>query len=549
MNERSTFTSSHSFLVVSLITMFYLLVPGLLEAVSSGLKSFQENNGLLTFIIWFNLWLGTILFLYSKEIKSYFKGRPSDKPLLLKICNSLASLRFTVYLLGLSLILVFVGTLAQTEMGIWDVVDHFFRCFFSRVKLSYFWPWEVSAATDRLIYFFPGGYTLGILLLCNLLAAHSLKFKITKDKKNLVLGLIFTIAGLAFIFWAVRDGIIKEDIPSAYVNSYKRVLYRLLTGLGSTTILLIGCWFLFKKRAGIVVLHFGIILLLFSELITGVYAKEGNMRIQEGDYSSFVDLSREYELAISDPEAGASKEKSFIIPDSYLQNLGEWQSHESLPFDFKVNSWHGNATMESRDLPDSSYEGLGSSFRIKPLPKVSGVDANSMDIPAMEMEFRDKSGKALGKFAFSVIMYMQGTDDFIQHVTVGEKKYNLMMRNKREYLYSIGSSKPVRVKLIDFRHDTYIGTNVPKNYSSLVELVDEEKEIDRKVLISMNNPLRYTGRTFYQSSFAPDETGTVLQVVSNPGWMLPYLCCVIVGIGMLFQFVLTLSKFISRKLA
>ena len=363
------------------------------------------------------------------------------------------------------------------------------------------------------------------------------------------IGAIFTIAGLAFIFWAVRDGIIKEDIPSAYVNSYKRVLYRLLTGLGSTTILLIGCWFLFRKRAGIVVLHFGIILLLFSELITGVYAKEGNMRIQEGDYSSFVDLSREYELAITDPDSPNSKEKSIVIPDRYLQTPGDWQSHESIPFDFKVTKWHGNATVESREEMASDYEGLGLRFRLKGLPKVSGVDGNAMDVPGMEVEFRDKAGKSLGKYIFSVIMYMQGTSEFFQDITVDDKKFNLMMRNKRQYLYSIGSSKPVRLKLIDFRHDTYIGTNVPKNYSSLVHLIDEEKEIDRKVLISMNNPLRYTGRTFYQSSFAPDETGTVLQVVSNPGWMLPYLCCVIVGIGMLFQFVLTLNQFVSRKLA
>ena len=105
-----------------------------------------------------------------------------------------------------------------------------------------------------------------------------------------------------------------------------------------------------------------------------------------------------------------------------------------------------------------------------------------------------------------------------------------MLRNEREYLYSIGSDKPVQMKLIDFRHDTYIGTNVPKKLSSLIQLKDQRKGIDEKVLISMNNPLRYTGRTFYQSSFAPDETGTVLQVVKNPGWMIPYLCCVIVGV-------------------
>ena len=545
MSDKKSFVVKHSFLVVSLITAFFLLMPGLLEAVSKGLKSFQHNNGFLTFVIWFNLWLGTIIFIYSNEFKAYFKS----ENLLLKICHSIASLKFTIFLLGLSLILVFVGTLAQVEMGIWDVVDHFFRCSFSRVKIAYFFIGDVSEATNRLHYFFPGGYTLGVLLLANLLAAHSLKFKITKEKKDLAIGTLFTIAGLAFIFWAVRDGIVKEDIPSAYVDSYKRVLYRLLTGMGSTLILLIGCWFLFKKRAGIVILHFGIILLLFSELITGVYATEGNMRIQEGDYSSYIDLSREYEFAISDPEVTGSKEKSIVIPENILKDTGKWHSDPAVPFDFKINTWYENATIESREQLGKDYEGMGMNFFLKGLPKVTGLDTNSIDVPAMEVEFKDKSGKEIGKFIFSVLFYIQGDDEYVQNITVDGKEYNLMLRNKRDYLYSIGSTKPVRVKLVDFRHDRYIGTSVAKNFSSLVQLVDEEKEIDRKVLISMNNPLRYTGRTFYQSSFAPDESGTVLQVVRNPGWMLPYLCCVIVGVGMLFQFVLTLSRFVNRRLS
>ena len=543
-----TFTQRHSFLIVILVSVFYLVTPGLLEAVSSGLKSFQHSNGFITAIIWFNLWLGTIIFLFSDSLKAYFKEE-SLKKLLYKICTSIASLKLTIFLLGVSLILVFVGTLAQTEMGIWDVVDHFFRCAFSRVKFSYFWPYEVSESVSRLHYFFPGGYTVGIALLANLLAAHSLKFRITKEKKELVIGLLFTIGGLFFIFWAVRDGIIKEDIPSAYVNSYKRVLYRLLTGLGSTMTLLIGCWFLFRKRAGIVVLHFGIILLLFSELITGVYATEGNMRIQEGDYSSYIDLSRSFELAITDPATESSTEKSILIPDSMLKDSGRWQSDSNLPVDFKVNNWYENSDIDSSSAKNPDYKGLGESFKITEVAKVSGVDGNTMDIPGMEIEFRDKAGKPLGKYIFSLMMYMQGTKEYYQQITIDGKEYDLMLRNKRDYIYSIGSKKPVRVKLVDFRHDTYIGTTVAKNFSSLVQLVDEENEIDRNVLISMNNPLRYTGRTFYQSSFAPDETGTVLQVVRNPGWMLPYLCCVIVGIGMLFQFLLTLSQFMKRKLA
>ena len=33
----------------------------------------------------------------------------------------------------------------------------------------------------------------------------------------------------------------------------------------------------------------------------------------------------------------------------------------------------------------------------------------------------------------------------------------------------------------------------------------------------MNNPLRYNGETFYQSSYLPGDGGTILQVVRNPG--------------------------------
>jgi len=167
-----SFTEKHSLLIVSLVTAFYLIVPGLLEAVSSGLNKFQHEKGWLAFVIWLNLWLGTIIFLYSKNLKNYF-NEDSFKKLLIKICNSLASLKFTVFLLGVSLILVFVGTIAQTELGIWEVVEQFFQRGISRVKFAYFFRGEVSESVDRLHYFLPGGYTLGVLFLVNLLAAHS----------------------------------------------------------------------------------------------------------------------------------------------------------------------------------------------------------------------------------------------------------------------------------------------------------------------------------------------------------------------------------------
>ena len=67
----------------------------------------------------------------------------------------------------------------------------------------------------------------------------------------------------------------------------------------------------------------------------------------------------------------------------------------------------------------------------------------------------------------------------------------------------------------------------------------------------MNNPLRFSGDTFYQSGYFRDpETGfesTTLSVVSNNSWMLPYVACMIVAIGMLFHFGAALLQFLKSR--
>ena len=40
---------------------------------------------------------------------------------------------------------------------------------------------------------------------------------------------------------------------------------------------------------------------------------------------------------------------------------------------------------------------------------------------------------------------------------------------------------------------------------------------------------------------------SVLQVVHNPGWALPYLSCAIVGFGLLIHFGQTLYRFLQRR--
>ena len=91
-------------------------------------------------------------------------------------------------------------------------------------------------------------------------------------------------------------------------------------------------------------------------------------------------------------------------------------------------------------------------------------------------------------------------------------------------------------------------------YGVLIHLTDpEQTRPEKDVRIWMNNPLSYKGKTFYQSGVHQDERNrwrmTTLQVVSNPGWMLPYLSCLLVASGMLFHFGLHLARFIQRRAA
>ena len=63
----------------------------------------------------------------------------------------------------------------------------------------------------------------------------------------------------------------------------------------------------------------------------------------------------------------------------------------------------------------------------------------------------------------------------------------------------------------------------------------------------MNNPLRYARRTFYQSGYLPDDGGTVLQVVRNDTWMVPYMSCMIVFVGMAAQFIQSFSRYVRQE--
>jgi cytochrome c biogenesis protein ResB len=110
--------------------------------------------------------------------------------------------------------------------------------------------------------------------------------------------------------------------------------------------------------------------------------------------------------------------------------------------------------------------------------------------------------------------------------------------------------KPFSLELRQFRHDKYLGTDIPKNFSSRVRIQNPQTKEDREVLIYMNNPLRYGGETFYQSGYDErDPKVTILQVVRNPGWLTPYISCTLVSVGLCMQFFSHLRNYMAQRRA
>jgi hypothetical protein len=75
----------------------------------------------------------------------------------------LASLKLTVFCFACAMILVFLGTLDQVNIGVYEAENRYFKSFF-----LYFAP----PGTTLKIPWFPSGYLVGGLLLVNLIAAH-----------------------------------------------------------------------------------------------------------------------------------------------------------------------------------------------------------------------------------------------------------------------------------------------------------------------------------------------------------------------------------------
>lgn len=559
------------------------------------------------------------------------------------LMRAIASLKLTVGLFAYGIFVVLVGTLAQTEADIWQVLRDYFHAWIMWVDVNLLFPKSFFPGMPHLPVPpipLPGGMVVGSLMIVNLLSAHAWRFKVQVRGTRLWIGLSWLILGLGMTtlvilaghnasgfqaqppftwkqMWLGFQGLLAAAWCAATVSYVRygllptgklpaitwlraltlsgiflallsvailvglslfgglyvgdeamRVTWQLLQGGLAGIVLLVGCVLLFQKRSGIVLLHAGVLLLMGNELLVARYAVEWQAFLMEGQTKNYVHDIRTVELALID-RSDQETDEHIVVPRrlleaNYRTNVRLANQDKPpvyiadlqglLPLNVAVLEYYKNADVRDRGPADKTpaTAGIGLAKTIIERPAAKGTDTGGgVDLAAAYVRFADKqSGRDLGTYLLSQdaaerIGVDQNLERFGESVAAGGKTWYAFLRFARHY-------KPYTIKLLDVRKDDYVASDTPRNYSSDIQLVDKQNGVDKPVHIKMNNPLRYAGETFYQSGYHPPgvagaSEATTLAVVKNTGWMIPYVACMTVVIGMLAHFLITVTRFITRR--
>ncbi len=390
------------------------------------------------------------------------------------------SLRLTVVCLALGMVVVFAGTMAQDPLGLYVSQERFFHSFFitgpamwAAIKKSLqIFHWYLTPST-------PADITFGSQL-------------------------------PVFPGGYLIGGVLLINLVASHFQRFKFT----------------------RKKAGIWMVHFGLILLLLGQLLTDMLSRESTLHLRTGESKNYSESDHIAELTVVDT-TNPDADTVVAIPQRVLMRHSEIGNPE-FPFTIRVKNFFVNSEVQNRTTnsqPAAATQGLGARATVREMPRVTQMD--QADVPSAILEIQTPQG-SLGTWLVSE--YINGPQEF----TWNNHTYQLTLRPRRYY-------KPYSIQLVEFKHDVYAGTEIPKNFSSRVLLQRPDTGEKRSVLIYMNNPLRYAGETYYQASFDRDDGGTVLQVVHNPSWLTPYFACVLVGAGLVVQFMMGLLGFRLKR--
>jgi ABC-type transport system involved in cytochrome c biogenesis permease subunit len=554
----------------------------------------------------------------GKLVRSSFAANPAYA-----ILRALGSLKITTTMFALAIVIVLIGTLAQDEMDLADVKREFFTCWIASVPLDVFLPVTLFPHAEPyfggLGFYFPGGATIGLVLLVNLIAAKVTRFKVNARGWKLMGGILLSLLGTGLITAVIVSGHAADGLQGKPPMSYEslwgllkggmvvlslalvgyaliaklpamaktftwlaaglsvglsvlllvggeavrlddpglRIVWQLLQATIASSVALAGLALIFGKRGGNVLIHAGVGLLMVGQFVFGDRQIEQRIGLAEGASTNMAVIEDEIEIALVDISQ-PDEDLVYAIPEQWIrraERTGEVISDPDMPVKVRIVNWMRNSKLAvpdgKRENPATAGFGLRAiAIEEKPL---GAAIMNDRNIAAAYVELLDKqTDESLGVFLLSqqqndmAQLSVSMRPDVYEQVTIDGRPFEMAIRYRQE-------RKPYDVLLKDVERINYSGTDTPRDYSSRIVITDRASGESMEGKTWMNNPIRYKGETFYQSRYNKiplDDTRMIettgLQVVENMGWVIPYVACMMVFVGMFAHFGGTFTLFANR---
>jgi hypothetical protein len=416
--------------------------------------------------------------------------------LLKRLVKIFTSLRLTVILLSFAILLVFIGTLAQVDEGLYNAQARYFR------------QWIIFGLDlfgHKIPLVLPGGYLIGTMLLLNLVAAHIYRFQLSAKKVGIQithLGVILLLVGQLVTDMRAKETQMRfvEGETKSYSESPRNYELIFTTDDGAN-----------------------------GEQVVSIPDK----LLARGGEIQNANLP----FAIRVKSFWKNSEASFRAP--MMQNAPPLTTN-GVAVNFDFHQAAETKTMDDKNVPTAEIEIISSNGSLGDWIVSDWTDDGEM-IAALQQSYEQQLGADMTKKIIGDLTQPQS-------VFAGGKQFTFALRPERVY-------HPFSLTLLKATHSVYPGTDIPKDFRSRVRLQNPQTGENREVEIYMNAPLRYAGLTFYQYQMDAGEAAaqagrapsSVLQVVRNPAWLTPYLGCALVAAGLVTQFMFHLVGFISKR--
>ena len=407
-----------------------------------------------------------------------------------KFVDFIVSLKLTVVLLAFSIVLVFVGTVAQADEGLYGAQAHYFK------------QWLVIGIHlfgHKIPLLLPGGYLLGTLLLVNLVASHIFRFEFSTKK----LGIQLAHAGIiVLLVGQLSTDLLSHELQMHFAEGETRKYSDSAT-------------------------EYELIFLSGNE-VTSIPERRRSV----GSQISVPSLPFTIRVLQHWHNSDVNFRAPMLHNDAPLTTNGVARS-----FDFR--HVEDVKSMDQRNIPTVLLELIAPSGSLG-----TWVASDWTGDPTLVEAVRNGYVSMGADMAQRIATQLTVPQTF----QAGGKSFTLLLRPLRAYhtfsltlLKATHTTYPGTDIPKDFRSRVRID-NLQSGEQREVEI-----SMNHPLRYGGYTYYQYQMDAGQSAQMAGRTPTSVLQVVRNPSWLTPYVGCGMVGLGLLIQFLYHLIGFVAKR--